>query len=121
MRGRVVVMDGFQNAIVLSIVSSIFCPLVCAFMLWWGKRYWNNRELCSKDSNALHLGVQALLRDRILHGCRHFTELGHSTHNARVNITRMHEAYEGLGGNSIETIEYKKFMELPHKVEDEMY
>lgn len=114
-------MNEFQMAIVLSIISSVICPIICAAVMWWGKNLWTNRERCAKDHDALHLGVQALLRDRILQGCKHYMNKGYSTHNARVNITRMHEAYEGLGGNSIETHEYKKFMELDHKTDDSSY
>ena len=114
-------MSEFQSSIILSVVSTILCPVACAAVMWLGRNYWANREQCAKDHDALHIGVQALLRDRILQGCRYYEDLGYTTHNARVNLTRMHEAYEGLGGNSIETHEYQHFMELPHKTDDKTY
>lgn len=104
--------------ILITIISSLICPIVCAIIMWTGRRYWQIKENNQKKYMALGVGVQALLRDRILYGCRYYQQQGFSTYNARVNLTKMHEAYVGLGGNSIEIHEYEKFMNLPHKPDE---
>lgn len=111
-------MSEWSFQIVLSILSSIICPILCAVIMWYGKKYWSHKEDTQRKYLALGIGVQALLRDRILQGCRFYQSQGFSTYNARVNLTKMHEAYIGLGGNSIEIHEYERFMELPHKPDD---
>lgn len=106
--------------LLMVIISSLICPLICTFIMWTGRRYWQTKETNQKKYLALGIGVQALLRDRLLHGCRYYQQQGFSTYNARVNLTKMHEAYIGLGGNSIEGHEYEKFMNLPHKPDEEI-
>lgn len=103
----------------LAILSDILSPLICACIFWYGKKYWNNKEDSQRKYIALGVGVQALLRDRLLQGCKYYQKQGFSTYNARANMTMMHEAYVNLGGNSVEVYEYKKFMDLPHKPDDE--
>ena len=104
--------------LLIVIVSSLLCPILCAVIMWIGRRYWQSKEDNQKKYLALGIGVQALLRDRILYGCRYYQQQGFSTYNARVNLTKMHEAYIGLGGNSVEIHEYEKFMDLPHKPDE---
>lgn len=113
-------MVGVELSIELFVVilSSLICPIVCTFIIWSGRKYWHSKEDTQKKYVALGIGVQALLRDRILFGCRYYQQQGFSTYNARINLTKMHEAYIGLGGNSIEGHEYEKFMDLPHKPDE---
>lgn len=106
-------------SILVAVISSLVCPLLCAFTIWYCRRYLGNREQCQAENSALYEGVLALLRDRILYSCRYFEKQGYSTLSARVNITGLHEAYRKLGGNSVEVHEYEKFMQLPHKREDD--
>ena len=114
------IIEEISLQIVVSIISSLVCPIICACILWYGKRYWTNKEENQKKFEALGNGVQALLRDRILQGCHYYEVHGYSTYNSRINLTKMHEAYTRLGGNSIEMHEYNKFMDLPHKSGEEI-
>lgn len=106
-----------MSYILIPVFSSIVCPVLCAGILWYGKRSWNSKEREDEKAAALEEGVRALLRNRILQGSRYYQQKGFNTNNSRIDITLMHEAYIKLGGNSIETHEYETFMELPHKRE----
>lgn len=108
----------FTFQVVISVISVIVCPIFCSIIMYFGKKYWQRKLDNSERTNNLKVGVQALLRDRLLQGCRYYQIQGYSTHNARVNLSSMHDAYVSLGGNSIEIQEFENFLKLPHKKED---
>ncbi|MDE5583601.1 MAG: hypothetical protein K2J08_07845 [Ruminococcus sp.] len=62
---------------------------------------------------AVELGVQALLRDRMLHSYNKYTELGYAPIFAKENFENMYVQYHGLGGNGVMTQLHTAFMELP--------
>ncbi len=67
---------------------------------------------------AVELGVQALLRDRMLHNYNKYTELGYAPIFAKENFENMYQQYHGLGGNGVMTQLHSEFMELPTESED---
>lgn len=67
---------------------------------------------------ALELGVQALLRDRMLHSYSKYTELGYAPVYAKENYENMYNQYHQLGGNGVMTKLHIEFMELPSSKED---
>lgn len=66
---------------------------------------------------AVELGVQALLRDRMLHSYNKYTDLGYAPIYAKENFENMYQQYHGLGGNGVMTRLHKEFMGLPSEKE----
>lgn len=52
-----------------------------------------------KEQDAIKLGVQALLRDRIIQSYYHYTEKKYITLHGLENVNKMYEEYHNLGGN----------------------
>lgn len=70
-------------------------------------------EELEKQNLATMLGVQALLRDRLLQGFRHYINKGYADYNDRANLENMYTQYEALGPNSVMDDLYNEFKELP--------
>ncbi|MBO5104062.1 MAG: hypothetical protein J6B74_03245 [Ruminococcus sp.] len=66
---------------------------------------------------AVELGVQALLRDRMLHNYNKYMEQGYAPIFAKENFENMYQQYHGLGGNGVMTQLHTAFMELPTEKE----
>ncbi|MCM1226030.1 MAG: hypothetical protein NC320_01220 [Clostridium sp.] len=67
---------------------------------------------------AVELGVQALLRDHMIHNYNKYTELGYAPLFAKENFENMYQQYHGLGGNGVMTQLHSEFMELPTESEE---
>ena len=67
----------------------------------------------SKKQEAVMKGVQAMLRDRLLQGYRHYEQKGFADYDDRKNMENMYSAYHGLGENGVMDGMQKKFNELP--------
>ena len=52
-----------------------------------------------RRSDAIALGIQALLRDRLLQGYRHYLEKGWADYDDRANLENVWRQYHALGGN----------------------
>lgn len=76
-------------------------------------------RLRSQESRqeAVELGVQALLRDRMLHSYNKYIELQYAPIYAKENFENMYRQYHGLGGNGVMTQLHAEFMELPTEKE----
>ena len=70
-------------------------------------------EKLEAQNNATMLGVQALLRDRLLQAFRHYISKGYADYNDRENVNNMYVNYEALGPNSVMEDLYEQFKELP--------
>ncbi len=70
------------------------------------------------QQKALEKGVQALLRDRMLHSYNKYTDLGYAPVYAKENFENMYQQYHGLGGNGVMTKLHVEFMELPSNKEE---
>ena len=66
-----------------------------------------------KKTEALELGVQALLRDRLYQMYAHYMHEGVAPIYARENFENMYQRYHNLGANGVMDDYYKKFMEIP--------
>lgn len=69
-----------------------------------------------EQNKATMLGVQALLRDRLLQGFRHYIQQGFAGYDDRKNLENMYTQYEKLGPNSVMDDLYHKFCELPESL-----
>ena len=70
-------------------------------------------EELEKQNLATMLGVQALLRDRLLQAFKHYTQKGFADYQDRTNVENMYKQYEALGPNSVMDDMYEQFKELP--------
>ena len=52
-----------------------------------------------KANKAMRLGVQAMLRDRLLQGYKHYLEKGWADLDDRSNMENVWKQYHALGGN----------------------
>lgn len=66
-----------------------------------------------KRVKALSLGLQALLRDRLLQAHRYYTAQGYMTYDERSNITNLYNQYHTLGANGVMQKYYNEMMDLP--------
>jgi hypothetical protein len=70
------------------------------------------------EQEAIKLGIQALLRDRIIEQYNKWSELKYIPIYALENVTAMYKEYHALGGNGTITQLYEELLELPHRKED---
>ena len=66
-----------------------------------------------QESEAIKLGVQALLRDRLIAEYNKYSEKGYAPIYARDNFDNMWNQYHNLGKNGVMDDIHEKFMELP--------
>ena len=72
------------------------------------------------QTRALHRGVQALLRERLIHSYRKFFKLGYVDYNDRQNVENMYNQYHNLGENGVMSDMHARFMALPLGTEEEV-
>lgn len=78
----------------------------------WGYLYAMIKEN-NRKREALQLGVQALLRDRLIAEYNKYSEKGYAPIYARENFDNMWSQYHNLGKNGVMDDVHEKFMELP--------
>lgn len=72
-----------------------------------------------EEQDAIKLGIQALLRDRIIQAYNHYMDKGYCPIYARDNILKLYEQYHNLGGNGTVTGLMDSLMELPTEKKEE--
>lgn len=72
-----------------------------------------NQATQQTQSKAIMLGVQSLLRDRLLQAYRHYAHQGWACYDDKQNVLNMYTQYEALGPNSVMDGYHAKFMALP--------
>ena len=70
-------------------------------------------EAAQMRSDAIALGIQALLRDRLLQGYKHYAEKGWADYDDRANMENVWRQYHALGGNGDMNDLRKTFRHLP--------
>ena len=65
------------------------------------------------QNRATMLGVQALLRDRLLQAFQYHISQGCAEYSERENVLNMYTNYEALGPNSVMEDLYNQFKTLP--------
>lgn len=66
-------------------------------------------------NEALHDGMQALLRDRIIQAYNHYQDKRFCPIYGKENVKRMYDAYHVLGGNDVATELKDKLMKMPEE------
>ena len=78
--------------------------LAISALLGWGYRQLTKRQKSEVERNtALHEGMQALLRDRIIQAYNHYQDNQYCPIYGKENVKRMYDAYHTLGGNDVAT------------------
>lgn len=70
------------------------------------------------DTNALKLGIQALLRSQMIAEYNKYSEKGYAPVYARENFENCWKQYHSLGANGVMNDLHEKFLELPVKKEE---
>ena len=78
----------------------------------WGYLY-GKLQAVKKENKAIRLGLQALLRDRLIEKYDKYTDKGYAPIYARENFENMWSQYHNLGENGVMDGLHAKFMELP--------
>lgn len=102
-------------------VSGIISGLVGVLIAVFLKRPLEKRVRENEDANrrveeqnkATQLGVQALLRDRLLQAFEHYLARGWISAGERDNVDNMYNQYEGLGPNNVISDIYNQVRALP--------
>lgn len=97
-------------------LSNILTLLFGSGVLVTVGRYFMNRikEIENKN-DAVCLGVQALLRDRLIHEYNKYSERGYAPIYAKENFENMWKQYHNLGVNGVMDDIHTKFKELPDR------
>ncbi len=66
-----------------------------------------------KQNKAIMLGVQAILRDRLLQGYRHYIDKGWADYDDRENMENIYKQYHALGANGVMDDMRNQFRRLP--------
>ena len=72
----------------------------------------HQKEEATKN-NALCIGVQALLRDRIIQSYNEYSEKGYCPIYAKDNIKRLYQPYSELGVDDVITELVSKLLQMP--------
>lgn len=102
---------------VSGIVSGVVGVLIAVFLKRpLEKRVRENEEASARveeQNQATMLGVQALLRDRLLQAFDHYLARGYITAGERDNVDNMYVQYEALGPNNVISDIYNQVRALP--------
>lgn len=98
---------------ILSLVFGSGCLITIIEIFF--KKIKNNE----KRTEALKLGVQALLRDRLYAYYNKYSEYKYAPIYAKENFENIYKQYHRLGNNGVMDDIYRKFMELPTEDESE--
>lgn len=91
-----------------SIISTIITVVAVPAIGYLYKKY----KAGERRQNAVELGVQALLRDRIVQAYYHYTERDWITLHGLENVNAMYAQYHALGGNGTITALVENIREL---------
>ena len=97
-------MNAFQILTLLG-VGSLFASL-WAYLISFGKK-------TARSQLAIKLGLQAVLRARMIADYNHYMEKRFAPIYARENFQNCWDQYEALGANGVMNDIYFKFMALP--------
>jgi len=70
-------------------------------------------KLQMKQNKAIKLGLQAILRDRLLQAYQYYKHQGWASYDDKQNVLNLYTQYEVLGPNGIMQRKHQAFLELP--------
>lgn len=72
-----------------------------------------------RQNKAVKLGLQAILRDRLLQAYEHYGHRGWANYDEKQNVLNIYTQYEILGPNGIMERKHHAFLELPDEAPEE--
>ena len=72
-----------------------------------------------RQLKALKLGLQAILRDRLLQAYKYYNHVGYASYDDKSNIQNIYNQYVALGPNGIMERKHFHFLELPEEATDD--
>lgn len=107
---------------IIQYVSSNWVVWLCAGILSFlglcQRNMFKRMEAERRKTEALHDGMQALLRDRIIQAYNHYQDKNFCPIYGKENVKRMYDAYHELGGNDVATELKDKLMKMPEEPEE---
>lgn len=101
-----------------SIVVAVAPSLLSGVILWKLKERAELDNVKEEEQEAKHqalvLGVNSLLRERLIDASDFYRAAGWIPQHKADVLTAMYQAYHGLGGNGLVTAAYKELLKLPH-------
>lgn len=95
-------------------LSNILTLLFGSGLLVTVGRYFMGRiKTIESKNDAVCLGVQALLRDRLIHEYNKYMDMGYAPIYAKENFENMWKQYHNLGVNGVMDEIHGTFMKLP--------
>ena len=70
-------------------------------------------RLQMKQNKAIKLGLQAILRDRLLKAYQFYMHQGYASYDEKSNVRNLYDQYEILGPNGIMQRKHDAFLNLP--------
>lgn len=77
------------------------------------KRLYSKISEKTKEQDAIKLGIQALLRDRIIQSYNHYQDKGFCPIYALENVNALYKQYHALGGNGTVTELVERLKDMP--------
>lgn len=87
--------------------SGVLIPVIAYFV--------RRIKATEQKNEAIALGVQALLRDRLIERYNHYNKKGYAPIYAKENFLNMWDQYHSLGVNGVMNELQEKFMNLPEE------
>ena len=72
-----------------------------------------------KQNQAIKLGLQAILRDRLLEAYKYYNHQGWASYDDKSNVLNLYTQYEVLGPNGIMERKHSDFLALPDEPKKE--
>lgn len=69
-----------------------------------------------RQNKAMKLGLQAILRDRLLQAYEHYGTRGWANYDEKSNVQNLYDQYEILGPNGIMEVKHQEFIHLPESL-----
>lgn len=91
---------------IIGTVAGYAATMAAGYALKWVQGYWAGQDY-------MRLGIQALLRDRMLQKWDYCRSRGYAPRDDKGAFEAMHASYAGLGANGVLDKIYKDFMQLP--------
>lgn len=92
----------------LTTVASCLASAAVGYLIRWATASYTN-------NSHIKLGIQALLRDRMLQKWYYCRNRGYAAISDKGSFEAMHTSYAGLGSNGVMDQVYKDFMALPEE------
>ena len=83
-----------------------------------GRYFLSKIKAIERKNEAVCLGVQALLRDRLIQSYNHYADKGYAPIYAKDNFENLWKQYHNLGVNGVMDKIRDDFMELPDRRSD---